>query len=245
MCEKVVVVIGASGELGKAVVKGLTERGMPLILLDKDTEVKKMEDENAGILAYTVDAGNEGLLADAVASGKERLGKPVGYLIYCAGIMGYGSVLEETAENYMEIFRENVVNPIIATKCLLPDMIKKQYGRILYVSSIFSEITRKNLSSYCISKAGLKVFMDITVKEYSEYNISANCVAPGPMRTKLIGKYLPSMVKDKSLVDSFVTLPKAFTSIKETARLCVSVLLDYEGINGQTIVIDNGYSKMA
>ena len=52
------------------------------------------------------------------------------------------------------------------------------------------------------------------------------------------------MMEDKNLVDSYALLPRVFVKVRETARLCISVLLDYEAINGQTIVIDNGYSKM-
>lgn len=242
--DKIVVVTGACGQLGKAIVKDLSERELPLILIDKDKDVLNYEDVNKSILAYSFDAGNEELMAEILESASGKLGKTIGYLLYCAGIMSYGSIMEEPAEKYLDTFRQNVLNPIIATKCVLPYMMKNKFGRILYVSSVFSEITRKNFSSYSISKAGLKAFMETTVKEYSEYNISANCIAPGLMRTKFINKFLASMMEDKNLVDSYALLPRAFVKVRETARLCISVLLDYEAINGQTIVIDNGYSKM-
>ena len=88
-------------------------------------------------------------------------------------------------------------------------MIRNRFGRIINFSTIAVALGLKGESVYCASKAGVEAFTNSFAKEVSSYNITVNCIAPGPIATDLIrgvsNKQISSIVSSQVIAKQFET----------------------------------------
>ena len=75
-------------------------------------------------------------------------------------------------------------------KSVLPGMEKRQYGRIVNISSIFGVVSKEYRASYSVSKYGLYGMTTALALEVAKSNILVNCVSPGFINTELTAKVL-------------------------------------------------------
>jgi 3-oxoacyl-[acyl-carrier protein] reductase len=97
----------------------------------------------------------------------------------------------------------NLRGPFLATRAVLPQMIKQKTGSIINVSSSIGRSAYANFIAYATSKWGLEGFTQTLAAEVGSYNIRANTVDPGYVATKLTGY---SGSKPESVTDVFVYL---------------------------------------
>jgi NAD(P)-dependent dehydrogenase (short-subunit alcohol dehydrogenase family) len=97
----------------------------------------------------------------------------------------------------------NLRGPFLATRAVLPQMIKQKTGSIINVSSSIGRSAYANFIAYATSKWGLEGFTQTLAAEVGSYNIRANTVDPGYVATKLTGY---SGSKPESVTDVFVCL---------------------------------------
>ena len=101
---------------------------------------------------------------------------------------GTGYKISENEFN--KVFNVNFMSAYHFSQAVIPGMIKKKWGRIINISSIFGEVTKEKRSSYSISKFALKSLTKSLGIEYSKYGILTNSVAPGVVNTDLTKKIL-------------------------------------------------------
>ena len=100
-----------------------------------------------------------------------------------------------------KIIRTNLIGTIFANQIFSPLLIKNKVGRIINFSTIAVHIGLKGESVYVASKAGVEGFSRVFAKELAPFNITVNCIAPGPIRTNLINgisdKQINNIVKNQ------------------------------------------------
>lgn len=237
----IAVVVGACGKVGKMVTQRLVQENVPIIALDLNLDVLNIGKEKEAVAAFCCDVTDEKAYIDCLRQGCQMLQGTIAYLIVASGMMSYKSVEEESMEQYEQVLKQNLLIPIQLTKGVLPAMKQQNYGRIIYLSSAFSKLSIPKTSAYSISKAALNSFVKILANENKFYNILVNAVAPGLMRGGFSNRYLEEMFQDKKLVDSFTEMHKTFVSEKEVVEM-ILCLMRSVSINGEVMVIDNGYT---
>lgn len=93
---------------------------------------------------------------------------------------------EVSIENWNRTFRVNLTAPFQIIRQCLPSMIKKRWGRIINISSIYGLRAVEGNLPYTVSKHGLSGFTKTIAKEYALYGITCNEICPGPIDSDMM-----------------------------------------------------------
>ena len=159
-------------------------------------------------------------------------------LVNNAGINNIKYFNSYSIKEIQEILNVNLINITLITKVVLNNMIKKNWGRIINISSIWGVNPCKKRSYYSITKSSLISFSKSLAIEYGKYNINSNSISPGFIMTDLTKKSL-SPIQIKSLKKK-VPLQR-FGSCKEIAEIVIFLCNEKNYINGTNIIADGGF----
>lgn len=137
-----------------------------------------------------------------------------------------------------QMFKINVFSSMMLTKYAIRDMIgNKTRGSIVHISSVSAHTGYKGLAMYASTKGALEAFSKNVAREWGEYGIRSNCVAPGFMETKLsesISEELKKRIYNRTSL-------KAATDVQSVAETVIFLLSEKaNSITGQVLCVDNG-----
>lgn len=230
-----VLVTGATRGIGKAVALEFRRHGALVVGVGRSPAFEAdWLDEYIGSDFASIEAVQ--FCADQARS----LGIDV--LINNAGVNKIQPFEEITAQDFLRIQQINVVAPLLLCQAVLPDMRKKQWGRIVNVSSIWGKISKAYRGSYSASKFAIDGMTAALAAEVAADGVLANCVAPGFTDTELTRQVLgPQGITD---LVSKVPLGR-LANVDEIARLIVWLgSRENSYISGQNIVIDGGFTRV-
>jgi short-subunit dehydrogenase len=138
--DKVVVVVGATGGLGQALVEGLTARGATVMTAGRRGEIT--------LDIRDCDAGEA--IIDAIAKGPGRLDG----VINATGVVAFGSLTETSDVVIEELFMTNVIGPLWLSRRVIPLLTDSQ-GFLVMISGLVAETPMPQMAAYSASKAGL------------------------------------------------------------------------------------------
>jgi len=121
-------------------------------------------------------------------------------------------------------------------------MIGQKYGKIINIASINGIVAFPERASYCSAKAGLMALTKVLACEWAKYNINVNAVAPGYVETEMVSNLVS---QGKLNVEELKTRTPSgvLTSEEDVAEAVIFLASESSGsINGQTIVIDGGWT---
>lgn len=197
---KVAVITGGSRGNGLGMAKVLGEYGA-MIAIFNDVNDKKPKSavtlanavnqlKNAGINAkgYKVDVTNKSQVEQGVKSVVEDFGG-IDILINNAGIARLCK-FEDMPDEIRDIhFNVNIIGAWNCTKAVIPYMIKKNYGRIINISSVTGPLVcDSGFTAYATSKAALVGFTKSLAVEYATRGITVNAILPGYIYTEMVQK---------------------------------------------------------
>ncbi len=159
-------------------------------------------------------------------------------LVNNAGINNIKYFNSYSTKEIQEILNVNLINITLLTKVVLNNMIKKKWGRIINISSIWGVNPCKKRSFYSLTKSSLISFSKSLAIEYGKYNINSNSISPGFIMTDLTKKSL-SPTQLRSLKKK-VPL-KRLGSSKEIAEIVMFLCSEKNYINGTNIIADGGF----
>jgi gluconate 5-dehydrogenase len=114
---------------------------------------------------------------------EEKVG-PVDILVNNAGIIKRIPILEMDVSDFRKVIDVDLVAPLIVSKRVVPNMIKKRSGKIINMCSMMSVYGRNTVSAYASAKGGLKLLTQNMTCEWAKYNIQINGIGPGYIATK-------------------------------------------------------------
>jgi NAD(P)-dependent dehydrogenase (short-subunit alcohol dehydrogenase family) len=197
MKTKTILITGASGNLGSAVIRTFAEFNYNLVLISRNTEknfelIKELNYPEDKFLIISGDVTSESSIEDFV---KETIGKfnNIDILIHIAGTYNGGKPLYDTStEIWDNLFNLNAKSLFFLSKSIVPIMIKQGSGIIITLSSKSALETSKNSSIYSASKNVTLKLTESLAKELNEKNIRVNCILPSIIDTPENRKSMPN-----------------------------------------------------
>ena len=169
-----------------------------------------------------------------------NLSTSIDILVNNAGILKVGQHNEISSVDFHEILQVNVIAPFVMMSKLSHSMKENKYGRIVNVSSIWSQVSRDGRSIYSASKAAIDSLTRSFALELSPYNILVNSIAPGYVNTELIKKNNSQTELDS--IKKNIPLER-FAEPSEIANLVTFLCSEKNSyITGQVIIMDGGYT---
>ena len=187
---KIVLVTGATGGLGRVVVKRLLETGAVVAAAYRD-EVKFREllvfvgGAQDSLSGFSADVTLESSVRDMVGAIIGRHGR-VDVLLNLVGEYRGGADISTTEEeDWDSLMRTNLKSAFLCSRAVLPAMMKANSGRIVNVAArpAVEKKGRAKSGAYAVSKAGVVVLTEAIAEETRKFGITANCIVPGTIDT--------------------------------------------------------------
>ena len=193
--QRVAIVTGAAGGIGRALVKGMLGAGIRVAAVDRtaqglaalaaDTGAASKE---AALLTIEADLGGDDAAADIVGRTRGHFGK-IDILVNNAGI-GQGSLRadnwqrpirfwEVTADEWRRFVAVHTTAPLLLAQAVAPDMMEAKWGRIVNVTTSLGTMIRAGSPTYGPSKAALEALSAIMAKDLDGSGVTVNVLVPG------------------------------------------------------------------
>ena len=182
------IITGGAQGFGLDIAKRFLNSGVKTIIWDTDeSELKKaIQELNNPNLSYNVvdvsDYKNVKETVDEIIKSTN-----IDILINNAGITGSTSSLwDYDVDEWNKIIQINLMGTFNCCKCVVPNMIKNNYGRIINVASVAGKDGNANASAYSSAKAGAIGLTKSLGKELADKNIAVNAVTPAGAKTRIL-----------------------------------------------------------
>ncbi|SDD68310.1 NAD(P)-dependent dehydrogenase, short-chain alcohol dehydrogenase family [Paenibacillus sp. UNCCL117] len=241
---KVAIVTGAAGGMGKADALLLAREGAKVVItdlqLDKLLEVVSEITEQGGeAIGFQHDVASEDDWARVVDETIAKYGK-IDILVNNAGISDATPFLDQTVERWERTMSINVTSVFLGQKYVIPHMIGGGGGSIVNISSIAGLTGGSGSGPYTASKGAVRMLTKATAVDYARYNIRANSIHPGYIETPMT----IDMFKDEKMRQWFQSqtpLPR-LGKAEDIAQGVLFLASDESSyITGVELPIDGGY----
>jgi len=182
------IITGGAQGFGLDIAKRFLNSGARVIIWDIDEkELKKVSQElnNSNLSYNAVDVSNFKQIKKTI----EEITKTsnIDILINNAGITGSTSSLwDYDVDEWNKIVQINLMGTFNCCKCIVPNMIQNEYGRIVNVASVAGKDGNANASAYSSAKAGVIGLTKSLGKELADKNIAVNAVTPAGAKTRIL-----------------------------------------------------------
>ena len=182
------VVTGASSGIGFELAKQFAQNGFDLVVVAEDAELRpaarEVEALGAAVDAVQADlATPEGV--EQVASHLNRSGRPVDALALNAGVGIGGDFARQTGlDDELQVIDLNVRSTVHLAKRVVPRMVERGHGRVLFTSSVASTTPGTFHAVYNASKSFVQSFAEAIREELKDTGVTVTSVMPGPTETE-------------------------------------------------------------
>jgi 3-oxoacyl-[acyl-carrier protein] reductase len=197
--DKIAIITGAAGAVGRAVAELFANEGANLVLVDINK--KSLDDlaerlgPKAMILTCAIDVSNEIQVKNAVASAINKFGK-IDILVNNAAICRMIPICDIDVEEWDRIMAVNLRSVFLFCREVFIYMKEKRYGKIINLASAAGKIGGVAAGAhYSASKAGVICFTKSMAQFAAPYKINVNSVCPGPITSELTDEWGEEMNK--------------------------------------------------
>lgn len=239
----IIIVTGAAGGMGKAIVQELLNEEATVIALDLSTN--NLEDlQHERLQVFETNVLDEVNIQKIFSDVYEKYGKIDG-LVNALGIAQAATPVEEVSlEEWDKLLNVNVKSLFITSKAVVPFMKQQKKGSIITIASISAVRPRPGLQSYIASKGAAESFTRGLAIELAEHGIRVNTIHPGPADTTMLGKFTANSGDiEQTKEDIFrKSVPLGRLIVPQDIANAVSFLLSdkAEIITGSTLHVDGG-----
>ncbi len=239
---KVVLVTGSSSGIGKAIATLFAKRGYKVVLncrssVDKMlTLQRELLEFNDNILAIPCDLRDYAETQKMFDNIKSSFGD-IDILINNAGISEFGLFTDTKPENIQDTINSNLFSCINCTHLALPDMVRKQSGCVINISSIWGNVGASCEVLYSTSKSAINGFTKAIAKEVAPSNVLINAIACGLINTEMNNNLTE---EDKESFVQDIPLSRQGEGF-EIAELCLYLAEKNTYMTGQVLTVDGGY----
>ena len=190
--DEAAVILGAAQGIGRAIAAAFAAEGAAVALVDRDPAVAQTAREIAAqhgrpAIDFTADVTKYDELQRVAADAPARLGR-LDHVVFAAGAgsgkFGFPFWNLEPAD-WQRVLDINLVGAANAAHAFAPALVEARHGTLLFIASIAGQIGSQTDPPYSAAKAGLINFSQCVAKDLAPYNVRANCICPGMIKTSL------------------------------------------------------------
>jgi 2-hydroxycyclohexanecarboxyl-CoA dehydrogenase len=229
-------VSGGAHGIGAAIVRTFAAAGADVVIADLDLASATDLAGQVGATAAPLDVTD----ADMVQQVMSRHG-PFDIVVNNAGADQHAFFTDTTPDDWARLLAVNLVSVLACTHAALPAMQAAGFGRIISIASEAARLGSKGGAAYAAAKGGVIAFTKSIARENARYGITANAIAPGPIRTPMLEQAV-ARGGDKilhAMTDS--TLLRRLGEPEEVAAAALFLASDQAAyITGETIGVSGG-----
>ena len=254
---KAALVTGSTSGIGQAIAEALAAEGAS-VMLNGFGEAAAIESLRAGIEKrhgvkaryHGADMSKPAQIEELVRQAERELGS-IDILVNNAGVQHVAPVDEFPPEKWDWIIAINLNAVFHGTRCALPGMKKRNWGRIINIASAHGLVASPNKSAYVAAKHGVVGLTKTVALEVAESAIRCNAICPGFLRTPLVEKQIEDQARihnvsiEKSMRDIILAPQptKQFVKVEEVAAMALYLASEAAAqINGASFSIDGGWT---
>jgi NAD(P)-dependent dehydrogenase (short-subunit alcohol dehydrogenase family) len=220
MSERVAIVVGAGGYLGRATVERLAADGFTVVGVDRnEDQLKKLP---AGVRYEVGDPTDPATVRDLV----DRAG-PADVLVNTIGAFHLGGFLEATPEDFRAMLDVNAGTALWLTQAAVPSMRDRGAGSIVHVASRIGLEPAAGMVTSSVSKAALVHLVRVLDLELRPLGIRVNAVAPQIIDTPKTRSYLPAELLAHAVAPSAIADTIAYLVSDSAAAISGAVIPAY------------------
>jgi 3-oxoacyl-[acyl-carrier protein] reductase len=252
---KVVLITGASKGMGFEVAQAFSNQGAKVFLVSRNKAMLKIAVgkiiKQGGIASYlSGDVSNVKTHSKVFKECKKKFGS-IDILINNAGGPPMGTLFEHDEDEWQKTIQTNMLSVVRFTKSALKDMKKKQWGRIITITSTVTKEPSPEMILSATSRGGLSAFNKAVCLEFAKFNITSNIISPGGVLTDRLKNLFKEKSKRISKKYSTViesaqdSIPaKRFADPKEIANVILFLSSQHGAyINGVNLSVDGGLTR--
>ena len=235
---KVVLITGATGGIGGEIARQTKNAGATVVVSGRNSE-KLNKDFNDDFIKIVADLSVDGACEKLVNDTIEKTGH-IDILINNAGITKDTLMMRMTDEQFDDVINTNLRATFKMCRAAIMPMMKQKYGRIINMASIVGVVGGAGQINYAASKGGIIALTKSIAAEVASRGITANCVAPGFIKTPMT-----DVLSDELKKTYLSQIPAGrFGEPADVANACVFLASDEASyINGQTIHVNGGMGR--
>jgi 3-oxoacyl-[acyl-carrier protein] reductase len=237
---RVAVVTGAAQGFGRAITERFLQSGAAVAMWDFDkAELDKAARELEGmgsVIPVQVDVSDLAAVDGATADTIKAL-KQIDILVGNAGIAGPNhKIWEYPVDDWRKVIEINLFGIYYTNRAVLPNMLERNYGRIINIASVMGQRGGIGASNYSAAKGGLIAFTRATALELAPFNITVNAVCPGWVPTDLNAR-----LDDTQRAELLKGIPLGrFGRPEEVAAMVRFLVVEGDWITGQQMNVNGG-----
>lgn len=234
-----IIVIGATGGIGEALVRRLAAADTPLHLIARNRERLAPLAESVGASAAVADVLDDGALTQAVAAAD--MGNGIAGLAYCVGSIAIRPLRTTSAGDFLDAYRLNVLGAVTALKAAERGL-KAARGAVVLFSTVAVEQGFPNHTVIATAKGAVAALGRALAAEWAPH-VRVNVVAPSLTRTPLA----QALVASEQLAQGIAAmhpLPRLGEAEDQAAAAAFLLSAEAAWITGQTLGVDGGRSTL-
>ncbi|HEX7854620.1 MAG TPA: SDR family NAD(P)-dependent oxidoreductase [Sphingobium sp.] len=243
--DRVVVVTGGASGMGLGISQRFAANGHPVAILDVQAEAVERETEalranGAKVVGLTVDVANRAQIDAAYATIREQLG-PISIVIASAGISRSQDFLTMPVDTWQRMIDVNLTGVFHSLQAALPDMVARNWGRVVTISSHAAQGGATDRAHYAASKGGVISLTKSLARAFAANGITVNTIPPSLVDTPLARFGATSgEVPPIEVIASHIPIARAGTpdDIADACEFLCSDKASY--ITGQEINVNGG-----
>lgn len=236
--KKLAIVTGAARGIGLSTANLFEKNGFAVALVDRDSnELKKCCDETKFKKIFSFDISNSNELEIMFKSILDWHGR-IDVLVNNAGVADFGNIEDTSFERWNIVMKTNLDGVFLCSQQAIP-FLKKTKGNIINIASISGLRASTLRVAYGTSKAAVIQLTKQQAAELGEYGIRVNCIAPGPVKTKLA-----MAVHTQDIIEAYhdaIPLNRYGTELEIANGIYFLASEQASYITGQVLAVDGGF----
>jgi NAD(P)-dependent dehydrogenase (short-subunit alcohol dehydrogenase family) len=241
---RVALITGGNKGLGKAMARGLAQAGADIVIASRHED--QLQSALVEILAGT---GRRGVYCRADMAHRPdvknlaqfalaEMGR-VDILVNNAGMNAPEAIDVITDETWDRVVELNLTSVMALTRELVPQMKTRRWGRVVHISSILGQVSKEKRNAYSATKSALMGLARASAIDLGPFNVTVNCVAPGPFLTDM-----PLSILSEAEKQAFADRTALGRWAQPHELVGPVLMLCSEAgayVTGQTIFVDGGW----
>ena len=234
-----VFITGGSRGIGRAMVELFSNEGHNVVFLYEKSELLAKElSESTGAVAIRCDVSSAEDVNEAVKKAEDIVGG-IDVLINNAGVSEFCFFDNISDDGWRKMIDVNLSGAFYVTRAVCAGMIKRKYGKIINIGSMWGKVGASCEVHYSAAKAGLRGMTMALAKELGPSSITVNCIEPGVIETDMNSRLSKDDIAELCESTPLRRIGKPY----EVAQLALFLASDNAAfITGQVIGIDGGYA---